>query len=369
MSRRRIWAGLAAFVSLTVASTSFADDPPAPAPVPQDAPETAVAAFRTFCAGKAAALEKSYAMTAVGKDGWMFFGAELRHLGLGTFWGPAAAKASQSLDPENADPLPAIVDFKEQLEKKGIKLLLVPVPPKAVIYPEKAWPQLPAAGMPPSRLDTGHRQFYALLQEKGVDVLDLTPTFLTQRNTGTDPLYCKQDTHWSGRATVLTSQILAARLKNAEWVENQPKQPMASTWKRIAIKGDLWQSVQPKPAQETLPLRFAGTANPKGLPKPLPNDSKSPILLLGDSHTLVFHEGGDMHTTGAGLADQLALELGFPVDLIGVRGSGATPARINLMRKVKANAQYLGHKKLVIWCFSAREFTETMGWNKVPVTG
>ena len=70
---------------------------------------------------------------------------------------------------------------------------------------------------------------------------------------------------------------------------------------------------------------------------------------------------------GAGLADQArARNWAFAVDVVGVRGSGATPARINLLRR-KDN---MAGKKLVIWCFSAREFTEaTGGWRLVPVIG
>ena len=74
-----------------------------------------------------------------------------------------------------------------------------------------------------------------------------------------------------------------------------------------------------------------------------------------------------MHARGAGLPDQLALELGFAVDLVAVRGSGATPARATLLRLARANPGYLAGKKLVIWCFGAREFTESSGWQKVPV--
>jgi alginate O-acetyltransferase complex protein AlgJ len=92
-------------------------------------------------------------------------------------------------------------------------------------------------------------------------------------------------------------------------------------------------------------------------------DTASPILLLGDSHTLVFHAGADLHGVGAGLADQLAAELGIPVDVIGVCGSGATPARKNLMRRIQADPAYLTGKKVVIWCFAAREFTESTGWS------
>ena len=89
----------------------------------------------------------------------------------------------------------------------------------------------------------------------------------------------------------------------------------------------------------------------------------SPVILLGDSHNLIFHAGGDMQAVGAGLPDQLALELGFPVDVVAVRGSGATPARRNLARR-KDN---LAGCRIVVWCFSAREFTEGQAWAKVPV--
>jgi alginate O-acetyltransferase complex protein AlgJ len=100
---------------------------------------------------------------------------------------------------------------------------------------------------------------------------------------------------------------------------------------------------------------------------PLPPDRSSPILVLGDSHVLVFHAGGDMHATGAGFVDLLAYRLRMPLDLIGVRGSGATPARVNLFRRSRSNSDYLAPKKLIIWCFSAREFTESDGWRKLPV--
>ncbi len=94
-------------------------------------------------------------------------------------------------------------------------------------------------------------------------------------------------------------------------------------------------------------------------------DPNSPVLLLGDSHTLVFH---DFLAERAGLVDQLAHELGFAPDLIGTRGSGATPVRISLYRRSLKDPGYLAKKKIVVWCFAAREFTEASeGWAKVPV--
>lgn len=79
---------------------------------------------------------------------------------------------------------------------------------------------------------------------------------------------------------------------------------------------------------------------------------------------MLGHGGGDMHARGAGLADHLAKELGFPVDLVAVRGSGATPSRISLMRR----RDDLAGKKVVIWCLSVREFSESVqGWRLLPV--
>ena len=74
------------------------------------------------------------------------------------------------------------------------------------------------------------------------------------------------------------------------------------------------------------------------------SDPLSPVVLLGDSHTLVFDTGEDMHTQGASLADHLLLELGFAVDLVGVRGSGGTAARINLLRRAQVTPEHWANK-------------------------
>ena len=75
-----------------------------------------------------------------------------------------------------------------------------------------------------------------------------------------------------------------------------------------------------------------------------------------------------MHAAGAGLPDQLAFELGLALDVVAVRGSGATPARVNLLRRAQTDPDYWSRKRLVVWCFAARELTESDGWRAVPVT-
>lgn len=310
--------------------------------------QDSVAPFRALCAQKAAAGD---AMAVAGSDGWLFLRSELRHIGVGPFWGEAAAKVSKASSPEKADPLPAIVDFNEQMKKRGIELLVVPVPCKALIYPEKLGG--PAGG----RLDAAHQGFYTRLADQGVKVLDLAEVFLKEKAIPAAPLlYCKTDTHWSPYACERTARLIKARIGAPAWLKPNPAAFKTRTETR-GIAGDLADG---KGAEE-LPARMVEAAD--GSPM---EEKGSPVLLMGDSHCLVFHAGGDLQGTGAGLADQLAAELGMAVDVNGVRGSGATPARVNLLRRAKADPGYLAGKKLIVWCFAAREFTESSGWSLVP---
>ncbi len=310
---------------------------------------------------EAAAAKSSEIPVVQGTGPWLYLPAELTHVAAGKFWGEDATKVSKATKPENADPLPAILDFKNQLDAAGIELILVPIPAKAFVYPEPLMGEEPADSAP-ERMDVFHQQFFDELRKNNVVVLDLLPDLLTQRSK--DQVFCKTDTHWSGLATVLAAEKIAGLLKDKEWLKTAQSLETKTEVRELEIKGDLAKMQnEASPSAETLDLRFvtdsAGAA--------IPPDKSSPIVLLGDSHALVFHAGGDMLASGAGLADQLAHELKVPVDLIGVRGSGATPARINLMRRVRADENYLKNKKVVIWCFTTREFTEATGWSKVQL--
>jgi alginate O-acetyltransferase complex protein AlgJ len=313
--------------------------------------------------------EQKGTITVPGKEGWLFFGPELRFLSAGRFWGKAAAKVSRATKPEFADPLPAILDFHSQLKKMGIELLIVPVPPKSVVYPDFLSDHLAISREnPPVRIDAETQAFYQLLRKEGIQVLDLTPFFLANRFHREGVLFCKQDTHWSGNGCVLAARKISEEIKGRPWLKTVPKSAYLTAWKSLPIEGDLWKALGEKSlSQEILSVRQVGTGSTEAL-KPVAPDRKSPVILVGDSHNLVFHAGDDMHARDAGLPDQLALELGFPVDLAAVRGSGATPARVNLLRRVQRDPQYWKAKKLVIWCFSSREFTQSDGWKKVPLS-
>lgn len=314
-------------------------------------------AFLQYLGEEAARAAGEQTTVVRGKNGWLFYAPELRSLSVGQFWGEAAAQVSRASKPDSADPLPAILDFKEQLDRAGVELLFVPVPAKTAIYPE----MLNGAPLPDARIDSIHSEFYRLLEEQGVRVLDLTPIFRKHTVDEAEPLYCKQDTHWSGQACALTAQLIVDRIQDRKWLKGVAKREYQTQTRVTRITGDLWRGLADDALpKEELPLTFVRGEGGMSSVAPW---RESPVLLLGDSHGLVFHTGGELHASGAGLADHLAHRLGFPVDLVAVKGSGATPSRMSLMRR-RDNLQ---GKKLVIWCLSVREFTEGQGWLRVPV--
>ena len=130
----------------------------------------------------------------------------------------------------------------------------------------------------------------------------------------------------------------------------------------LGIVGDLVPEEQKSKLAETLEIQYCGVLNAEAKLEVVKPDPASPILLLGDSHTLVFNEGATsgMHSVGAGLLDQLQAEAGFAIDLVGSRGSGSKTARMQLYRHAAAAPGYWDSKKLVVWCFSVREFTQSM---------
>lgn len=295
-----------------------------------------------------------------GGDGWLFLGAELRHLEAGPFWGEHAAKAAQATAPGTQDPEAAIVDLAASLKAQGIQLIFAPVPPKAVVMADK----LSKPGKPG---DGGQHQqaFYARLREQGVTVVDLTTPFIAARTNDSVKVYCQQDAHWSPAGIQIAAVEIAAAAQKSLAAAASPA-PEAYTVESadITITGDLWTLAGSGGAKETIRIETVKKAG--AVPA---SDETSPVVLLGDSHTLFLSAGGDMQAAGAGLPEHLARALGMPVEVIGVKGSGAGPSRLAFARKAMSKPGWLAGKKVVVYCLASRELTEATGvaWKKIPV--
>ena len=284
----------------------------------------------TGCAGG------SVAPSAIeGSDGWRFLPAE--KIFAGKLMAPdLAAQVAPAVD--------VIADFQTQLQAEDIALLVVPVPPKIVLAPDAAGVSAADA----AAMRAGWEKILADLRARGITVLDLAADF----SAAPADFFCRRDTHWSGRGIELAADGIASWLAESTALAAAPAPDGA--WRKQEIKGDLGGD------PEAVDLWFA--AGPF-----TPDQRAHPLVLLGDSHVLVFHSGGDLHTAGAGLPDRLGAALGSSPDVLGVRGSGATSSRLALARRARADDAYLDAKQAVVWCFAGREFTESDGWKKVPL--
>lgn len=290
---------------------------------------------------------------------WFFSTREIRQLSLGNFWEENWAELSRN----NSDPVPSMIEFQDLLAEKGVGLLVVPVPAKATVYPDKLF-----EGFPPGEAQ-GQGPLVDLLRSKGLRVLDLETHFVSRRQQGaSEKFWCAQDAHFSPMACVEVADLIAETLEREFAINREARSDLfRSGIQEIEIVGDLVAHTQweGRSGKERLQVRYVGDPE-----QPLKSDEGSPIVLLGDSHTLVFSEPGAFHCDGAGLFDHLSAAMGRPLDLVGNAAGGLVSSRINLYRKASSIPGYWDDKKVVVWVFTAREFTQSSfkkGFISVPI--
>jgi hypothetical protein len=272
-----------------------------------------------------------------GEDGWRFLPAELKF---------ASKLASPDLANLTKPAVETIADFAEQMKAAEVTLVVLPVPPKVLLAGAAAG----VTAEEQEKMRAGWESMMRELTDRHVTVVDLLADYVS----ATHEPFCRRDTHWSGRGIALALDRLLPLLESAGMADHEAP-GVGDAWTKQTINGDLGGD------PEEIELRGQRLpADPEAM-------KKNPVLLLGDSHVLVFHQGGDLHTTGAGLPDQVAAALGSMPDVLGVRGSGATSSRVQLARRARADKEYLPSKKVIVWCFAGREFTEADSWKKVPI--
>lgn len=288
---------------------------------------------------------------------WLFLRRELEHLDIGDLSTVNLAVVNK----EKTDPLPVIAKYAADLKALGVDLLLVPVPPKAAVYPQKLNAGVDVATVP------SLVPFYGKLQAAGVEVLDLETLFKAQLAENPDKqLYCATDSHWSPYAAQLVADVVAKKYQ-ALTMPNPSFGVLPE--EKLEFLGDLVASgAAAGMAKEVLPMQRAGKVDPAkpGQVETVDSDPRGPIVVIGDSHLQVFRRGGNMLATQAGFIDHLQEKLKLSVEEFSMQAGGADGPRRNLARATAANPEFWANKKVVIWVFTAREFTQGR-WKELPV--
>ncbi|MFT5465561.1 MAG: alginate O-acetyltransferase complex protein AlgJ, partial [Verrucomicrobiales bacterium] len=169
--------------------------------------------FAAECARKGLETRGMKRFSTQGADErWFFNASELLHVGAGKFWTGDWKNAAEN----QQNPIPFLAHFQQLLAEKGIELLLVPVPTKASIYPDKLNGRF-KAGEPFST-----KPFLELIEAAGLTVLDLEPVFAAERAAG-KKIYCEQDSHFSPHACAVIAKLAIDRVREKSWFQGQPR--------------------------------------------------------------------------------------------------------------------------------------------------
>ena len=274
----------------------------------------------------------------IGREGFLFFRRDLEYVVSGDL----------REQKDGRDPYPAIIEFHKQLQARNIDLLLVPIPTKAEVYPDRVSAAGPSDGQP--YVAPYGRKLLGELSEAGVPIVDLLPALLKQRSASDELLYMPQDTHWTNRGLRLAAQVIAGRVKQYPWYASMKAAGVDYSTKQVTCtrQGDICDMLtnKEKLAYRPMSLEAQQVVGPGG--KLYEDSPDSPLVMLGDSFTGVFHFEDCGH---AGLSAHLAKELGVPIDLIMAQGSGP---------RIRGRLARRGHdaieaKRLVIWTVVTRD--------------
>ena len=167
----------------------------------------------------------------LGRDGWLFYRADIDSL--------IIAQNTFFQIPHKAgypnDAVKAIVDFKRQLAERNITLIVMPIPVKPSIHPEKfsARHQNPNA---PTHNPT-YTKLVETLVSNGVLVCD--PSLRLFEVTPQNAQYLKTDTHWKPEAMERVAKHLAAFITERVEFTNTPTTTYTKTMTKVANVGDI----------------------------------------------------------------------------------------------------------------------------------
>jgi alginate O-acetyltransferase complex protein AlgJ len=282
----------------------------------------------------------------LGRDGWMFYEPDVRYVLSGDFAVHKASAIERGEPTRSADPLRAILDFKEQLASRGISLVVVPTPVKPTIRPEML-----VRGVTGPLENAAFERFKQDLEARGVPVFDAASY------VGSEPdlrSYLATDTHWRAEAVEAAARLLAqfviARVKLPQSLGMEYHRGERS----IDGRGDLAALLALPQPRESVTIHPVQLSNDQ----PWSPTDTAEILWLGDSFSNIYSAGPMGWGEAAGFAEQFCFALGRPCDAIRRNDNGAYATRQMLADELAAGRDRLKGKKLVIWQFAARELSQ-----------
>lgn len=354
----------------------------------------------------------------LGQDGWMFYRPGVRYLAAGdrpdaaetvarSVYLPGGTRVELELLAPGAPgsrqqaALRAILEYRRQLAERNIELLVMPVPEKASVYPERL-----ARRAAFTEFHSPSETLLHELRKAGVEVLDLFAVFRKARgksatDSNGDGLYLLTDSHWAPQGVRLAAEAAARHIRQRAWLPEAPRKYQSAATP-VERRGDVVEMMQVPGLDRHFPLQLVEcsqiTDKIVGLLAPRAGDREgtfanthlkdtpleSTVLLLGDSFSRIYQlpeprslgqlaGPGVQESTAstkrllpgsAGFPSLLAQALQSPVDYIISDGGAATEVR----QRLSVNSEILENKKVLIWEFTERDLDlGREGWGSVPL--
>ena len=295
----------------------------------------------------------------IGRDGWLMYRPDIDYATSRGFLDAGlqqVRKRSGEADSEavQPDPIKAIVQFKQQLAMRGIDLIVVPIPVKAIIHAEKMSPRY--AFSHSLLQNPSYDEFSEALKKESVLLFDVTPILLQEKQRSGKAQYLNTDTHWTPQAMDLAARELAKFIQSNVQLPPVENAGLIRKKQSVSNLGDIVEMLK-LPAGQTFykkqQVQIRQVQTPDG--EPLYPTRDADILLLGDSFSNIYSFREMKWGEAAGFGEQLSFYLQRPFDAIINNAGGSHVTRQQLMRDLARGKDRLRGKRLVIWQFAMRD--------------
>ena len=258
-------------------------------------------------------------------------------------WLQESRKCSQSNDemiyPKATE---TIIDTAAKLNACGIDLIVIPVPPRAEVMPEKF-------GGDPTQLVAPHRyRFMHQLLTSGIEVIDVLPAMLAAKEgeSREDPVVFAADPHWASRGLYAAATAVAPRLERYRTANSfdAPIRELGSAVEDTAIL---------KEASDEMKMNWMKANVSTRIAEPATHDH--PLLIVTDSY------GGTHEKVKGDFTRHASALSGASIQRISEGGAGPrTPSIL-----ARNSAEALDDRPAVLWLFVASYLPDRHGW-KTP---
>jgi hypothetical protein len=311
--------------------------------------------------------EKAYC----GENPWLFYRPGVDYLSGPPFLHPVqlrkrVAGGSEWVTPTEPDPRVAIIHLKEQLARRGITLIIMPTPIKAMIYPEKLNRRYGRRQV--ELQNPSYERFKEEMERNGVLVFDAAPALMEAKARGGQAQYLATDTHWRPEAVQLAAERLRNYIREQVLLPAAPDPGYRTGTSEITQLGDLAVMLDLPAEQRIFPREKTSIRKvfEKNGQEPWKSQKTADVLVLGDSFSNIYSLEAMGWGEGAGFVEQLSHALQRPLDRITRNDNGSHATREFLAGEMARGRDRLAGKRLVIYQFAIRELA-VGNWKRISL--